>query len=498
MSEEERIFNLKEGRVKETGADDVEVTFGEGLQILRSSLGWTQAELAGKARIRPSALSRYESDKQFPEIPTLLRILGAMEYRLTELDTARDFLASLKRVRGRNARPAPLEATAPLRPRPAADRVRAAAAEAGYPLPEDRARAPELWERLRQYSHEARLALVAEMKELQLWSLCELLSHESERAAAEDPGVAIDLARLALEIADRIPGEESQRVRLRGYARHHLGNAMRVQGELRAARTAVAQAEEEWKAGEGCPGDLLSEARLWDLKSSLLRAERHLPEALDLIERALAADEPGMRGRLLIKKAKILEEQDDLEAAIATLKEAEPFVDEHREPRLWLCLRHNLLLCLTTAGRHQEAEALLPEVRTLSLKLGKELDHVRLRWTEGRVAAGLGRMQEGIEYLTRVRGEFVSRKIWYDAALVTMELAAVFLREGQTGMVKTLTAHLKPIFQSQGVHSEAMAALTLFAKAAEKEKATLEMAEGIVTYLRKARRDPGLKFQGRA
>jgi tetratricopeptide (TPR) repeat protein len=302
---------------------------------------------------------------------------------------------------------------------------------------------------------------------------------------------------LALDVADRVPGEESQRSRLRGYARHHLGNALRVQGELRVARGAWAQAEEEWKAGEGCPGDLLSEARIWDLKSSLLRAERKLSEALDFLNRALAAGEPEMRGRLLIKKAKVLEEQDDLDAAITTLKEATPFVDERRDPRLWLCLRHNMLLYLSMIGRHQEAESLLPEVRALSAKHGKELDHVRLQWAEGRIDAGLGRTQEGIEHLTKVRGEFVTRKIWYDAALVTTELAEIFLGQGQTAMVKTLAVHLKPIFQAQGVHPEAMAALTLFAKAAEKEKVTAEMARGVVTYLRKARHQPGLRFQVR-
>jgi hypothetical protein len=40
-----------------------------------------------------------------------------------------------------------------------------------------------------------------------------------------------------------------------------------------------------------------------------------------------------------------------------------------------------------------------------------------------------------------------------------------------------------------------MAALTLFAKAAEKEKVTAEMVRGAVTYLRKARHQPGLRFQ---
>jgi hypothetical protein len=90
----------------------------------------------------------------------------------------------------------------------------------------------------------------------------------------------------------------------------------------------------------------------------------------------------------------------------------------------------------------------------------------------------------------------LSRVIWYDAALVTLELAVVFLREGTTAMVKTLAAHMKPIFQSQGVHREAMAALTLFRKAAEQEKATLDLAERLVTYLRKARNEPELKFPG--
>lgn len=481
---------------EETGAE-AEASLGEAIQILRASVGWSQAELAKRARVRPSALSQYEADKQVPELPSLVRILEAMGYRLSELDTSRDFLVHLKHVRRRKAgRPFVLEDREPAGP--LLDQVRAAAAQAGYPLPEDRARAVELWERLKKYkSQEARLALVAEVQEFQLWALCELICWESASAGAEDPVAALNLARLALEIADRVPGEESQRSRLRGYARHHLGNALRVQGDLQAARAAWTQAEEEWRAGEGCPGDLLSQARLWSLKSSLLRAERKLPEALDLLDRALAADEPGMRGRLLIKKAKVQEEQDELEAAIATLQAATPFVDEHRDPRLWLCLRHNMLLYLSMVGRHQEAEALVPEVYSLSAKHGKELDQVRLQWAEGRIAAGLGRTQEGIEHLTRVRGEFVARKIWYDAALVTLELAAVFLDQGQTGMVKTLAVHLKPIFQAQGVHPEALAALTLFARAAEQEKATAEMARGVVTYLRKARHEPGLKFQVR-
>lgn len=174
----------------ETGAE-VEASLGEAIQILRASVGWNQAELAKRARVRPSALSQYEADKQVPGLPSLVRILEAMGYRLSELDTSRDFLVHLKSVRRRKSRPFSLEARAP--GGPLSEQVRAMAVQAGYPLPEDRAKAVELWARLQKYkSQEARLALVAEMKEFQIWSLCEILSHESENAAAEDPTAAID------------------------------------------------------------------------------------------------------------------------------------------------------------------------------------------------------------------------------------------------------------------------------------------------------------------
>jgi tetratricopeptide (TPR) repeat protein len=224
----------------------------------------------------------------------------------------------------------------------------------------------------------------------------------------------------------------------------------------------------------------------------MLRAERQLPEALSLLEQALAISGPEVRGHLLIKKAKVFEERNELAQAIATLEEAKPHVDPKREPRLWLCLRHNLLDYLSKVGRCQEAENMLSEVKALSRK---ELDRIRLRWAEGRIAAGLGRTQQGIDLLTQVRADFVARKIWYDAALVTMEQAVIFLKQGRTDMVKTLAVHLAPIFKANGVHREALAALALFRKAADQENLTLDFAERLVAFLRKAKNDPELKFE---
>lgn len=51
-----------------------------------------------------------------------------------------------------------------------------------------------------------------------------------------------------------------------------------------------------------------------------------------------------------------------------------------------------------------------------------------------------------------------------------------------------------PIFQSQDVHREALAALRLFQEAALRQELTVEKALQVVTYLREARTEPGRRF----
>jgi transcriptional regulator with XRE-family HTH domain len=488
---------------------------GRRLAILRESRDLTQSQLARKARVNRGSLSQYEAGKKIPDLATLFRLLEALDYGLAALDRADELCVALRLTP--KCRPS-LGIADPLRAQvaslaaeagtavgrltdavallaglePMSERVVTAASAEGHPLPEDRGKAVELWERIRKYPHEGRSTLIAEVPDFHTWALSELLAHEAAEMASDSAASALELAQEALAVAERIPGDKARRSRSRGYALGFLGNAQRVEGDLEAASRSFARSDEEWQAGASCAGDLLNEARLLDLKSSLFRDQRKWPESLSLLKRAEEIGGPEVKGRLLIKKSKVLEERGELEAAVATLEEAEPHVDPEREPRLWLCVRHNLLDYLSKLGRFQEAEAMLPEVRRL---VRKELDRVRLRWAEGRIAAGLGRTQQGIDLLSQVRAEFVSLKIWFDAALVTLELAVVFLRQGRTDMVKTLAVHLAPIFRCNGVEPEALAALTLFRKAADQEKVTLDLAESLVVFLRKAQHDPELKFE---
>jgi tetratricopeptide (TPR) repeat protein len=339
--------------------------------------------------------------------------------------------------------------------------------------------------------------LVRDATEFKSWALSEHFSLQSTELAAEDTAAAVEAAELAVAIAEALPGQSPWTSKVRWHAWAHLGNVRRAVGNLRTADEAFRTAERFWQAGRRDPTHLLEEALVLAMKAALRRAQRRLPEALEFLEAALTADQrQTLRGTILISKSKAVEELGDVDQAITLLLAAEPHVDRESDPRLYLCLRHNLAICLSKANRPEEAKALLPEVVALTRASGGELDHVRLHWTEARIAAGLGQPERAIELYNQVRSEFVRRGISYDAALVSLELATLYAERGCTDQVKALARHMVPIFQALDVHREAHVALAIFRQAAEAERATAELVRRVLDFLFQARHNAGLSFEG--
>lgn len=497
----------------------VDKDLGLVITILREIRGLNQNELARAAGLRESSISDYEGGKVTPELKNLRRVLAALGYTLSAVDETLQFVAVMRGQCAHLGQALAPEATSADR---ATARMNALAAQAGrtmeafarsffrvlaeegissQPLPsdeppaEDPEHAAQLWERLAQMSPRRQAALLCEDDDFRSWRLVELLAAKSVAMASENAAQAVHLAELAVLAAEGLPARAAWAAKARGYAFGHLGNARRVVGDLLRAEEALETAEREWARGAASP-DFLPAARIPDLFASLRRSQRRLPEALVLIERALALDTAGrFTGRLLVNKAKTLEEIGDIETAIHVLQEALPSIEASQDPRLLLCLRHNLVDYLSKSERFEEARAELPNVERLGSKLGGEIDRIRVQWTKGRIAAGVGDIEAAIEALSHVRGAFVSRGMHYDAALAALELAVLYLEAGRTGEVKVLARHMVPIFQAREVHREALAALAVFRNAAERDEATVELVRSIATYLERARHDPSLRYE---
>jgi tetratricopeptide (TPR) repeat protein len=367
------------------------------------------------------------------------------------------------------------------------------------PSQEDRTAARALWARIQAWPRSYQYKELRQAPADQRWALCEALCLESQRLCAEDPPQATAVAELALKVADLVVGEEAWRAKLRGFARAHIGNALRAQGDLPAAEKALLAANQLWDVGEDVPSGLLEEGLLLAFQAMLRWSQRRFEEAAELLDRASAAASSGkFRVQVLISRAKLCKELGDLEQAVAILQEASRTGIPDDDGRTVLCLQHNLVDGLSKLGRFPEAEALLPAAIDLSRKCGGEVDFLRLLWIEGRVAAGLGKMNEAITALRRVRGEFAARHMSYDTALVSLELSALYAEQGMMQDVKNLARHLVPILRARNVHPEVLAALTLFRQSAEREDVTAKFAQDVLIYLRKARYDPGLRFEAPA
>jgi tetratricopeptide (TPR) repeat protein len=364
---------------------------------------------------------------------------------------------------------------------------------------EARREAEELWASLKMATRQERRDLVDLFPEFRSWALAVLVCEASIRAAADKTEVALDLADLAMYIAERVPGEEGWRSRVKGYASAHVANARRVSNDLAGADEAFTQAWKLWQIGTPEDPELLPEWRLLDLEASLRREERRFPEALRLLDRALIAStgKESVTGRILLNKEFTLEQMGDTQGALSALMEAVPFVEAAADPRLLFALRFKTANNLYHLERYQEAAEWLPKIRELAVELGNELDLIRLLWLSARVATGQGRKEEAIASLEQVRRDFATRQLPYDAALSSLDLAVLWLEIGRTSTVREIAWTMAWIFKAQGIHREALAALSLFCDAAQRETATTELVRRVTAEIERVRRSAPRSEEGR-
>jgi tetratricopeptide (TPR) repeat protein len=465
------------------------------LVLLRRFRRASQEQVAAEAGIHASSLSEYEKGKKEPSERNLARVLSALrvpgllfDALLACLRAARQVLAACDTVVAGGSTPA-ITAAAEAAGREAEELTRAALALArgahvSLPHLGDRLAAPELRAELEPFAREERLSLVQAGARFRNWALAEFYCADSLDAVADQPERAVEIAELAVHIASLVPGTDRWQRQIKAHCEPVLGNALRVCGQLPAAEDAFARSRAAWPTDDRDDYGLLDPSRRIELEASLRRDQRRIPQALDLLDRALALCRPASIPRILVNRAKTLEETGDYQASIATLEGAIPLIDP-ADDRLMFAACFNLAENLHQVGRQTASEQLLPHVRELAARLDKKLHRVRLRWLEGRIAAGLGRVEEAVAAFREVRDAFASRKIAYDAALVTLELAVLLAEQGRTAEVKRLASETEMIFKAQRVERERLGALRLFCTTARRERLSVDLARRLLEDLRR-------------
>lgn len=166
-------------------------------------------------------------------------------------------------------------------------------------------------------------------------------------------------------------------------------------------------------------------------------------------------------------------------------------IDPTCEPVLWSTALYNILDALTDLGQFEAAERFFGQVRELIERHVQAEDRVRLQWLSGRIDVGLGRLHRAELSLRRARERFARMDLPFLAALASLDLCQVWLREGRTAEVRAAVDQILGQFTARGIAREALATLVLLEQAARQEKATLalvrEAAQTVATLERGGR-----------
>jgi tetratricopeptide (TPR) repeat protein len=347
-------------------------------------------------------------------------------------------------------------------------------------LDRERAAADTLVREILTHRPERQRLLLRHDARCHTWGVLERLLERSRDAVPADSRESERLAALALAQSAHLDSVYYGRSRIedmRARAWAALAEARRLRSDFAGSERAFGAARLHLGAGTG---DSLEWAVLFETEAALCLCRRQLGEARELLLQALEVfaenGEDQRVGGALVSLAAVLREEGEPPQALALVQEALRRIDGEREPRLFLWAQHNLAASLAAAGRLMEARGTLIRARPLYRRSPDGWTQSHLRWLRGRIALGFGQAAEAEADLLGARAGFLALGSRFEAALVLLELAALYARQERTAELKNLAVEAAAAFAACGVVCEMRAAMVLHRQAEEIEGARQELA----------------------
>ncbi len=311
----------------------------------------------------------------------------------------------------------------------------------------------------------------------------------------DNPREMRHLAKVAMEMARDFDATiyGAQKVAdLQARAWGELGNAYRVGDLFPQAREAFATAFSFQQRGTG-DGRLLR--RLLDLESSMFGDLREFESAyqrLSILARQYREEgDSHMAGRTLVIRALYTYYNCQAEQALQTLSEALTLIDEDQDPDLMIVAALDEILFLIDCGRCQEARKSLFKKRAWIAQGGK-IARVKIRWTEGLIAYGLGELESAEMILREAKTDLEQTGLAFSSALASLNLAMTLIRlDRKDEAVQEGIASAK-MFIALSMQREILGTVVLIREALQDGTADLEFLESMARYLRRKLMQLGL------
>ncbi|NJL29816.1 MAG: tetratricopeptide repeat protein [Thermoanaerobaculia bacterium] len=263
-----------------------------------------------------------------------------------------------------------------------------------------------------------------------------------------------------------------------------MGSAYRAVADLERSEesfnVALAFLEDEALAPYQDP---LARARLAQRAAYLRCDQQRFPEALELVDEAIALlqnlEASHALGIALIDRAVITGRSGDPAKALSFLEQALGQLHPQSHPYGYLAAAHNMAVYLfelaQTPEDHQETLVWQRLVADLHARHPRGFDLLKLQVLLGLTLVRAGQVDGGIAELWAAQKGFGEMDAFYDQAIALLYLASIYLALNRPDQVKRLAGQLFPIFRHLAIDRETTAALMLFYNAAQAESASTEL-----------------------
>jgi len=296
----------------------------------------------------------------------------------------------------------------------------------------------------------------------------------------ENPEKILHLAHLACLAAELCSVDETgspeRLADLRSQGWRQYANALRVRGKRRESEAAFARAQRYCEEGTGDPP---VRAKLFAQMVSLRIFQRRFDDAVRLADEAgriyKEIGQTNAFASAMVQKAVAELYAGDPEAAVRTLNRAIPRIDPAEDPHLLLAACHNLVRCYIDLGRPEQALSLYFEARDLYREFQDSLILLRAGWQEGQLLRDLGHLHAAETALLHAREGFIEQGQLGETALVSLDLASVYVNLGDMEKLAEVVATTVPICRTLGVDREAIASLLQLQQVAKHERQAFDL-----------------------